>query len=330
LEINTNYTKVTFQEWDKNEIDFTTTVTLKNATEKTMEQVLNGLNITHRQLGKKVTYNLTFNYSNDRNRQNTIEGLEINLLVKIPKDIFLDVTTRYGNVKVANVHNDFNVNIAYGNLNVENLFGNNNTIDIKYGNLNIDNLFGSNNKIILKYGKFSIGYAAHLSFDVMYSSGSLNEAGTLKLNSKYCTIKIDLIKSLELTSGYDKISIQNSIDNLKGEMRYGTLTIGSLKYSFIIDLSYSRVTIGEVLASFTNINILAHHSNIVLNIPKDQSFAFDYSGRYTDFKDKNVKWNYATFEAGNNSLQISGFYGNNQNSGKTVKIQATYGSMALF
>ncbi|MCL2290259.1 MAG: hypothetical protein FWC34_06070 [Bacteroidetes bacterium] len=329
LDVNTNYTKITFEEWDKNEIDFTTTVTVKNATEKVMEQVLNGLNITTKQSGKKVSYSLTFNYSNDRNRQNTVEGLEINLLVKIPKDIFLEVTSRYGSVVLADAHNDFDVNIMYGNLNAGNLFGNNNKIDIRYGNLKIDNLFG-NNKITLKYGNFNIKHAERLSFDVMYSTGNLNEVGTLNLDSKYCTIKLDKVKVFTLTSGYDKISIQNSVDNLKGEMRYGTFTMGSLKYSFIIDLSYSNVTIGEVLISFTNISIVSHHSNVRLNIPQNQSFAFDYSGRYTDFKDKNVKWNHTTFEAGNNSLQMSGFFGNNQNSGKSVKIRATYGSVALF
>jgi len=78
------------------------------------------------------------------------------------------------------------------------------------------------------------------------------------------------------------------------------------------------------------INILSNQSHVVLNIPKDQSFEFDYSGRYTDFKDKNVKWNHATFEADNNSLKISGFYGNHHNLGRSVKIKANYGSVALF
>ena len=330
LETSTNYTKVTFQEWDKNEIEFTTTVTLKQATEKAMEQVLNGLNITARQTGNKVTYNLTFGYSDGKNKRNTTEGLEINLLIKIPKDIFLRVTSRYGSVKVTNVHHDFNADIAYGALTANNLLGNKNIINIKYGNLNMNKLLGSNNLLALKYSNFNIESADHLSLDAMYCGGSLKEVGALKLDSKYCTLKMGIIKSLELTSGYDKISIQNNVDNLKGTMRYGTLKIGSLKYSFNMDLSYSKVNIDEVLASFTKIDISSNQSTVVLNIPKDQSFEFDYSGRYTDFKDKAVRWNYATFDASGNSLQMSGFYGNNRNSGKSVRISASYGSVSLF
>ena len=331
LETNTSYTKITFQEWDKNEIEFTTTVTLKQAMEKTIDQVLNGLTITTKQLGKKVTYNSTFNYS-DINKRNKldIEGLEINLLIKIPKDIFLRVTSRYGSVKVPTVLHDFNADILYGSLTGDNLLGNKNIIDIKYGNLNMNKLLGSKNLITLKYSKLNINHADHLSLDVKYCNVSLDEVGALKLDSKYCTLKIGTLKSLELTSGYDKISIQNSIDNLQGEIRYGTLKIGSLKYSFYLDLSYSKVNIDEVLASFTKIVILSNQSNIVLNIPKDQSFEFDYSGRYTGFKDKDVRWNYATFDASGNSLQMSGFYGNNRNSGKSVRISASYGSVSLF
>jgi len=330
LVVDTRYTKIVFEEWEKNEIDFTTTVTLKRATEKEMEQVLNGLNITAKQFGKEVTYNLAFSSSFEKNKKNITEGLEINLIVKIPKEIFLSVTSRYGNVEVADVHLDFNADITYGNLNGGNLYGLSNKINIKYGNLRMNNLSGSNNIISLKYGNFNIQRADQLSFDIKYCNGTLKEAGTLKLNAKYCTLKMDAVESLEFDSGYDKISIENSAGNLKGTMKYGMLNIASLKYSFNVNLSYSKLNIYETLASFTKIDILANQSNIVLNIPKNLSFEFEYSGKYTDFKDKDVRWNYATFEAGSNSLQVSGFYGNNHNSGRLVKIRANYGSVAVF
>jgi len=330
LVVDTRYTKVTFEEWEKNEIDFTATVTLKQATEKEMEQVLNGLDITAKQFGKEVTYNLSFSSSFEKNRKNITEGLKIDLLIKIPKEIFLKVTSRYGNVEIANVYHDFYADITYGNLNGDNLYGLNNKINIKYGNLKMNNLSGSNNIILLKYAKFNIEQVNALSLDIKYSNGSLRKAGTLKLDAKYCTLNMEVVESFEFSSGYDKISIENSANHLKGDMKYGTLRIGSLKYSFNVDLSYSKVNIDETLASFTKVNISSNQSTIVLNIPKNLSFEFDYSGKYTDFKDKDVRWNYATFEAGSSSLQVSGFHGNDHNSGRSVKIRANYGSVALF
>jgi hypothetical protein len=330
LVVNTNYTTITFQEWDKNEMDFTTTIKLRKGTEKDMERVLNGLSFTNQQSGKRVSYYLSLTYSNDKKFCNTMNDLEITLLVKIPKDIFIELTSRYGNVEMENVHNDFNANITYGNLDAENLFGNNN-IEIKYGNINVEKLSGNKNIINLKYGNFMIRQAPHLSLNINYSKGELKEAGTLKLDSKYSTIRMNSVKNLELTSGYDKITINNNVDKISGEMRYGTVSINMLKTSCIFtNFSYSKIAIDEVQPSFTNISFEAAYSNIKLNIPQDQSFLFDYSGRYTDFKQKNIRLNDAAFEAGSNSVKMSGTYGKHLATDKRVTIDAKYGSLSLF
>jgi hypothetical protein len=331
IEVKTNYTKVTFQEWDKNEVDFITTISLKQASEKDMERVLNSFTLTNKQFGKRTTYTSSLSCSGDKKWNNISCNLEIVLLIKIPKDIFIEIESCYGNVEIINVQNDFTADIRYGNLNVENLHGKKNSINIKYGNFNVDYLSGNSNNIDIKYGKFYIFQAEQLTLNVGYVKGDLKEAGALKLNSKYSTIKMDRVQTIELFSCYDKIYVQNTIDKIEGEMKYGTLMIKSLTNTCILkSFVYSKITIDKVLKTFTNISFLSSYSNIVLNIPNDISFAFDYSGRYTDFKDKNIKLNDATFEASNNSVQMSGIYGKDNNSGKSVSIQATYGTVSLF
>ncbi|MCL2168021.1 MAG: hypothetical protein FWH59_02715, partial [Lentimicrobiaceae bacterium] len=157
------------------------------------------------------------------------------------------------------------------------------------------------------------------------------ECGTVKLNSKYSTIKMKKINTLKLSSEGDIISIENSADKIEGKMKYGNLTVNSLTNSCAFtNFAYSNITIDEVLPSFTNISFLSSYSNIKFNIPKEQSFNFNYSGKYTDFKDKSIKLNDATFEAGSNPILMSGFYGSQRNTGKTVKIDATFGSVSLF
>jgi hypothetical protein len=91
------------------------------------------------------------------------------------------------------------------------------------------------------------------------------------------------------------------------------------------------MNIDEVLNSFTNITVLSTYSNIILNVPRDQSFVFDYYGRYTKFKDENnIRLNDATFKAENNTVQMKGLYGTNHNSGKKIKIEASFGTVSLF
>jgi hypothetical protein len=89
--------------------------------------------------------------------------------------------------------------------------------------------------------------------------------------------------------------------------------------------------ISKVLSSFTDINIVSSHSSLTLNVSTDLSFAFNYSGSFSTFNDQNnMKLNNATFKADNNSCQMDGIYGKDSNSGKRVKIVASFGNVKLF
>ena len=308
LEIDTKYAKVVFQEWERNEIEFTSTLKMKVVTEKDRKEftrLLVSVDKTPNQLGRKVTYRFNENL-------NKVKDFELTVLVKIPKDIFINITSSFGNVEISDVHNDFNANVSFGNLHIKNMLGGKNTINIKHGKLQIEK-------------------TNHLSLNVQFSQATINEISTLKLNSQFSTIKIDKAKSITLTSAHDNISIQNSIEKIEGAAEFGTFKIRSLKHSCVFTkFSFSKINIDEVLESFTHISFNSSHSTIVVNIPQDQSFALDYSGSFTTFKDEKARWNYVTFEAGGNSLQMSGFYGNHRDSGKKVKITASFGSVSLF
>ncbi|MDR0206648.1 MAG: hypothetical protein LBI45_05270 [Bacteroidales bacterium] len=333
IELNTNYVKnITIEESDSNEVVFITTITLNKSSKENFDNLMKAIKISNKQSGKTITYTFDIDWSG-RSKTNNLTGItDITLKIFAPKDVLYDITARYGNVKVENVYNDFRANIAYGNLDAHDLLGNNNKIEIKYGNLTMEDFRGSRNQVVIKYGKFKIFKAEHLGLDIKYSQGDIINAGMLRLDSKYCTVTLNTVKNLIFTSGYDKITIQKSIEKIEGDMKYGTLTLKSLKSSCVLNpFSYSKITIEEVLNSFTNIFITdATHSNIFLNIPREESFAFDYSGRYTDFKDKNIRLNEATFSSDNYTTGMQGIYGKKLASDKKVKISARYGSVSLF
>jgi hypothetical protein len=311
LDVNTCYTDVVFREWEKNEIEFITTITLKKATESDMERILNDIKVTNKQLGKKVSYNLTYSNSGAKKLNIINNDMEINLLIKIPKNIFLNITSSFGDFNLDNVLNNF-------------------TADINFGELIVENLYGNKNTIVLKHGKLTINQAKQLTLNMNFSTGNMQEIGTLKLKSSFSTIKMDQASRMDISSSHDNFSIKD-VDKIEGIIDFGTLNIYSLKNSFVFTkFSFSKVTITKVLSSFTTINIASSHSTITLKIPPDQSFAFDYSGSFTKFKDENMKLNDATFKSGMNSVEMRGFYGKNPDSGKKIKIEASFGTVSLF
>jgi hypothetical protein len=344
LKINTDRVKIVIEEWEKNEVAFITTITLNKSTEKDMENLVKAVELSNNQFGKTINYSLKVDWSG-KAKTNNLHGLtEISLKIVAPKDIFYDLKVRYGSVKMENVQNDFNANISYGSLRAEDMFGNKNNIDISYGSLSMEDLHGARNQIDIKYGNFKVYKADQLALNVKYSQGEINNAGSLELDSKGCSLKFGTINSLVFKSEYDNIYVQNKITKIDGEMKYGILTANSLKTSCILSsFAYSKVTINEISKSFTNINISASYSNIKLNILPDQSFAFYFSGRYTDFKDKvfkitdgvyfkdNKAWKVENgfYEYSGRAVELSGIYGKDPNSEISVKIEARYGSVSL-
>ena len=308
LEVQSSFTEVVFQEWDKNEVAFTTTVTLNNATEKEMEKLLNAIKIVSNQSGKTTHYKLTLSGNN----LNKIGNYKITLLVEVPKDIFLNINSSFGKVDLKDAYNNFKA-------------------DIDFGNLSVRNLLGNTNAIVLNQSKLNINQADQLNLKIDFSKGNLIEVGVLTLESSFSTLKIDKANQITLSSSQDKISILNSVDKMKGDISFGTLEINSLKYSCILNqCSFSKVTIDEMCKTFTDILISASQSTIVLNVPRDQSFALDYSGSFTKFKNADIRLNDATLKSEGNSVHMRGIYGKNLDSGKRIKIEANFGSVSLF
>jgi hypothetical protein len=314
LVVDTRHTEVTFQEWDKNEIEFISTITIRKATEEDLETVINDyIKITHSQIGKKISYSLTKKGSTIKKWNNIINNTDLSLLIKIPKDIFLEMTSSFGDVDIQTLHNDFKA-------------------DISYADLIIDKLLGENNTIKIRFGKIKLEQANNISLDIQYSDGILKDfTGRLVLNSRFSTIKIDKAHIIDLTSGYDNITIRDNVDNIEGRMEFGKLKIKSLRDACIFKrFSYSDIIIDEVLPSFTNITFFSSFSNLTLNVPRNQSFAFDYYGSFTIFKDKNIKMTEASvWKEGSTTFEISGVYGK-MDSGKKIEIEASHGTVSLF
>jgi hypothetical protein len=307
LEVNTQFTDIVFQVWDRNEIDFSTTIKIENGTGKEMEKVVKGVNIVNYQIGNKTFYKLTYKSPGTNNI-----AIRFSLIVQMPKDIFLDITTSFGDIEGVSLLNNFNANVEFGDVTVDNLGGNKNTIK-------------------LRHGKIKMEQVNNLSLNAQFFEGTINEIGTLRLDSRYGTLKIDKAKTIEVNSAHDNISIRTKIDKIEGKMDFGTLKIKSLHHSCVFTkFSFSDIKIEEILPSFKNITVFSAHSTIVLNVPRDQSFTFDFSGNFSTFKNDDLRLTNSTVKAGSNSVKMQGFYGKNQDSGKLVKIEASFGSVSLF
>ena len=102
----------------------------------------------------------------------------------------------------------------------------------------------------------------------------MEEAGVLKIESKYDDYEIEKASSMENEGKYDHFSF-DELGSVKMETAYTDLNIDELKNSAGIELKYGNIEIGDIQKGFTNVNIEAEFADIKLATDADCMVSLD-------------------------------------------------------
>jgi formylmethanofuran dehydrogenase subunit D len=142
-----------------------------------------------------------------------------------------------------------------------------------------------------------------------YSEIEIIEGNDVKYNSRYGSVKIKKINSLD------------------GNGNYLTIYVGSLSNQLKLNTKYSNITIDAIQAKANNVNIVSGYSGVDVGFQPNYVFDFDISVRYGDFRyDNELTVN--TREETNTAKKISGFY--KKKGGNKVSITSDYGNVKLY
>jgi hypothetical protein len=131
----------------------------------------------------------------------------------------------------------------------------------------------------------------------------------VKYNSRYGSVKIKKLNSLD------------------GNGNYLTIYVGSLSNQLKLNTKYSNITIDAIQAKANNVNIVAGYSGVDVGFQPNYIFDFDVSARYGDFRYDN-ELNVISKEETNTAKRISGFY--KKKGGNKVSITSDYGNVKLY
>jgi hypothetical protein len=139
----------------------------------------------------------------------------------------------------------------------------------------------------------------------------LGETSSVVGNCRYDNIKIDKIKNLVLENGYTEVNIGELTKKLSYNGNYG---------SFSID---------RVPAGFESLEVETHYMGVRLGIEESASYKLEAKVTYGGLKynEDNFKNHRRIVE--NNSHEVSGIIGNEENTSSSVKVLASYGTVKL-
>ncbi len=314
LEISNKYGDVVIQSGTKDQIVIDVKVTVDMPNKEKAQRLLDLIDVQFNEgsdaISAKTVIDDRFNFTGwGDNRK-----FSIDYNIKMPVGTDLTLVNKYGNTDIDELHGLMN-------------------LDIKYGNLTAGKLTRGNvkplSRLNIAYGKGTIDETGWLDLTERYvGSMDIAKSQAILLDSKYSKISIGETSSIVGESKYDNIRIEN-INNLVLQNGYTEVNIGELTKKLNYTGSYGSFSIDRIPAGFESLDVETHYMGVKLGIEESANYKLDAKVSYGGLKynENNFKNQKRIVE--NNSHEVSGTVGNEENPSSTVTVLASYGSVKL-
>lgn len=260
------YSDFNITTWDQPQIDFKVKITVKSDKESAVRSLINIIDVELSENCNTVTAKTVFNNKTNRSFNASVS---IKYNVKVPKDVLMNLKTRYGDITLDEVREKLKVELKYGDFKADNILIEditNNTIEVKYGNINIDNV--KQLGMWLEYGDAKINTCDYIDGTLKYSKIFVTDMNHCMLEIKYSDARIDKAnKVLFVNTAYSDIKVRNVTDRLSINMKYSDLS-------------------ATVTSLTPNVEIQGAYSDVALFLNEDSSFDYKLASSYGDIKFK--------------------------------------------
>jgi len=156
----------------------------------------------------------------------------------------------------------------------------------------------------------------------------ITKSQAILIDSKYSKISFGEASSIVGVSKYDNIRIDN-IKNLVLENGYSEVNIGELTKKLTYSGSYGSFSIDRIPAGFESLDVETHYMGVRLGIEESASYKLEAKVSYGGLKYNEDKFKNQRRIVENNSSEVSGTMGNEENPSARVKVLASYGTVRL-
>jgi hypothetical protein len=314
LEISNRYGDVIIQSWDKDQIVIDVKVTVEMPNKEKAQRLIDLIDVQFSEsdnlISAKTVIDDKFNFTGWGDSRK----FSIDYTIKMPVKTDLNLINKYGNTDIDELHGLMNLEIKYGNLSA--------------GKLTRGNIKPLS-KINIAYGKGSIDEAGWLDLTERYvGSMDITKSQAILLDSKYSKIALSETSSVVGESKYDNIRIEN-IKNLVLENGYTEVNIGELTKKLTYTGSYGSFSIDRIPSGFESIDIETHYMGVKLGIDEAANYRLDAKVSYGGLKYNEDNFKNERRIVENNSNEVSGTVGKEENPLSRVNVQASYGTVRL-
>lgn len=315
LQISNRYGDVIIDSWDQDQVVIDVKVTVEMPNREKAEKLLEYINVEFSHDGDVISAKTVIDDKFSFSGWGGSRRFSIDYSVKMPVDIALTLSNRYGNSDLDELNGLAN-------------------IDIKYGNLTVGKLTRGNekplNSVSIAYGKGTIDEAGWLDLMIRYvGSTEISKCQALLLDSRYSKLAMGEASSVVGESKYDNLTIEK-VNNLVLENGYTEVKIGTLNKKLEYNGSYGSFTIDFIPEGFESIDVETKYMGVNLGIDEKANYNLDARVSYGGLKYNEDNFVNKRRIVENNSHEIAGVVGKDENPSATVNVSASYGSVRLY
>jgi len=306
LEIDSKFGEVKIMTWDENSVEVNVDIWVESNREERAQELLSNLDAEVSASGERI---IVKSVLPDKLNTRKDTKFRIDFTINAPPYVNLELSSKYGSVFVDEFSGHADISVSYGNMKVRELTrGKEKPL----------------NHINLAYSSGSIEEAGWLKIDMSYSKISIDEATAIMAISKYSGLTLDEGSSLVIESKYDTYSL-GELNNFLGEMKYGNLKIEELFKKFEIESAYSSVKVEEIGPDFELISIENSRGGYKIGISDQASFTLKGEAKRGDISVSGMENLNKRVE--NADKYIDGTYGSNPSA--TVNLEVKEGSIKI-
>lgn len=277
VDIYNKYGKVHIVTWEKDSVMFNIDLRIKASSDSRLNKLKSKIDFDF----TGTDYYIIAKTKIGNNSNNIIDDLAdiagsimpgenrvtIDYLVMLPKHINLKIENKFGDIYIDDHNGNVNLTLSNGELKANELNGNS-VISLSSGDGIVN--FVKDGNLLISYSDFQIKSAENISIESRSSKINIEQAGFVKLKSRWDKFFIPEVSDLYGDSYWTEFNIFKLTHEMNFNFKYGSLNIDGIQrgFSFIqINSEYTDLDLIFERGSAYDIDI-THHEDATLNYPR--------------------------------------------------------------
>ncbi len=318
--ISNKYGDVDIETSDRNTVSFEIDIIVEARNQERADEIMDKIKIDFSNSSSEVKARTIYDFGTNWNWGKKNESYKVHYTVKMPKDVDLELSNKYGDISSASINGDLDIYLGYGSANLQDI-GGDVEADLAYvGSFDAGDI-GGDLDLTIKYSDFKIGDVSEVDITSKYSDLTIGATGEVTIESKYDQYEIDKATSVDILGKYDDYEIGHC-DFFEIDTKYTQVRIESLKEGGDFDTKYGSVRVRELHDGFDSFMINSEHTGY--NIGITDGVRFNIDTKYTGIDLPNdLTFSYK--EKDGNEYKLQGFY-KSKNKG-IIEAQMRYGHL---